>query len=196
MAETELNIRQLIGEAAEAGDYLAIEVLARWASSIKDITSTVLQAEGSGEQQIRIQTNPPPNPAQSTALKGSKSIGKRRSYPVFIKSGATLIKIAWSKSSKSEYQHKSSQAITMKLAEALAKQGRNGAVIVMEKVLPIRLDDGTDVPDYQVYVSLAWLRQAGMVKQHGRQGYTIKSSGDLFKVVDTAWANLAETKVL
>jgi hypothetical protein len=83
-----------------------------------------------------------------------------------------------------------------KLAEVLGRNGKAGSLISMDKVLPLKLDDGSDVPDYQSYVSLAWFRQIGAVEQIGRQGYTIKKPADLPGVVQAAWNDLPEVKSL
>ncbi len=117
---------------------------------------------------------------------------KRRTYPVFAKSDDVLVKIAWSKSSKSEYQHKSPRTVTNVLAESLTHHARSRAVVSMDKILPLKASDGSEIPDYQVYVSLAWLRHIGAVKQNGRQGYTVKKLDELLQKIDAAWANLPE----
>ncbi len=50
----------------------------------------------------------------------------------------------------------------------------------MEENLPLKDPaDGTEIPTYQVYLCLAWLRQAKLVEQHGRQGYSLPSSAHL-----------------
>jgi hypothetical protein len=109
---------------------------------------------------------------------------------VFAKSGDVLVKIAWSKSSKTEYQHKAPRNVVQKLADALARRSEGGSIISMDTVLPLKADDGSQIPDYQVYVSLAWFRQIGAVKQNGRQGYTVKKASELLQQVEAAWADL------
>ena len=50
----------------------------------------------------------------------------------------------------------------------------------MEENLPLKDPaDGTEIPTYQVYLCLAWLRQAKLVEQHGRQGYSLPDSAHL-----------------
>lgn len=189
LRQTEASLRRIIGEAAEVGDYSCVETLARWATQLREMCPETPRAEGRpSEAPVALEDR------STTTLKPKKPAVRRRSYPFFTKFGETLVKIAWSKTSKSEYQHKSHKSVAEKLAEVLSRHGKNGAVVAMERVLPLKLDDGSEVPDYQVYVSLAWLRQIGVVKQNGRQGYTIKKPGELGKIVAAAWSELTEAQ--
>jgi len=189
VAGAEASLRGLIAEAAAIGDYVSVETLATWASTLNSICAQDRQVTG---EAIELPTPINGKPASATEVNSAKR-ARRRSYPVFAKSGETLVKIAWSKSSKSEYQHKSPRFVASKLVEALARIGKKGSVVAMEKVLPLKAEDGSAVPDYQVYVSLAWFRHIGAVKQNGRQGYTIKNPGQLLGLVEAAWAELPES---
>lgn len=199
LADAETALKRLISEAAERGDYSSVETMARWASTLGVMCS---EKQPLADQAHKIAT---PSHAQQRASRApaskrkapSRTSGhsKRRTYPVFAKSGDVLVKIGWSKSSKSEYQHKSPQMAIKVLANSLTHRARNGAVVSMDRILPLRTDDGTEIPDYQAYVSLAWLRQIGAVKQNGRQGYTVKKLDELLQEIDVAWSNLPEATV-
>jgi hypothetical protein len=115
---------------------------------------------------------------------------KRGSYPVFARAGDVLVKIAWSKSSGTEYEHKAPRTVVQKLADALARCSESGSIISMDDVLPLKANDGSQIPEYQAYVTLAWFRQIGAVKQKGRQGYTVKKASELLQQVEAAWADL------
>ena len=192
LTEAETALKRLIAEAAERGEYSSIENLARWASTLGAMCAEQSPATHQSEATLSPGSPVPVKSVAITKPKGVRANGraKRRSYPVFAKSGDMLVKIAWSKSSKSEYQHKSPRAAIKKLAESLARHAKSNAVVSMEKVLPLKADDGSEIPDYQVYVSLAWLRQIGAVKQNGRQGYTVKKISELVQKIDTAWNTL------
>lgn len=194
LAEAETTLKRSIAEAAERGEYSSIEQLARWASAIGVMCS---EPQSPANQDGTLIKALSAAPVRSAVVEKSKALrvsakGKRRSYPVFAKFGEMLVKIAWSKSSKSEYQHKSPRAAIRKLADSLARLAKNNAVVAMEKVLPLKADDGSEFPDYQVYVSLAWLREIGAVKQIGRQGYRIKKVDELGQKIDAAWNSLPE----
>lgn len=187
VTEAEASLRRMIGEAAENGDYSSVETLARWAQNLNDLCSESIQSWPATAK-------PASAPVAIAHSKPVRTSGKRRSYPLFAKSSDTLVKIGWSKSSKSEYQHKSPRAVLTELVAALAKQGKNGSVVSMDKILPLKLGEDSEVPDYQVYVGLAWIRQIGAVKQNGRQGYTINNPGELTNTVEAAWSKLPDAK--
>lgn len=193
IANAEAELRRLIGDAAEKGDYSSIEAITKWASLLGELCSN--QGPPNTYEPLA-HTRAVANPAPTTSKEADKRRGvrKRRSYPYFAKAGESLVKVAWSKSSKSEYQHKAPRVVAVKLAEALAQRSKGGAIIPMDKVLPLKLDDGSDIPDYQAYVSLAWLRHTGAVKQNGRQGYSIKKPNELITCVEAAWAQLVEVR--
>jgi hypothetical protein len=197
LVSAEAAMKRLIAEAAEHGDYSLVEKLAKWAGSLGGMYTEEQSAAQSNRQPSVPSGNEATTPPVAVATKRKASTkkpghSKRRAYPVFAKSGDSLVKIAWSKSSKSEYHHKSPRFVAKVLADSLIRQDKESAIVSMDKILPLKTDDGSEIPDYQVYVSLAWLRKVGAVKQNGRQGYTVKKTNDLQAVIDNAWSNLPE----
>jgi hypothetical protein len=49
---------------------------------------------------------------------------------------------------------------------------------------------GAEVPSYQAYLVLAWLRKENMITQHGRQGYSLPSAVNLAASVKEQWERL------
>jgi len=122
---------------------------------------------------------------------GATKKPKKDAYPKFFRDGETLVKVGWSKSEKSEYEHKSPKAVLHALCRALTAVGDRGCRFTMEKVLPLKDNtDGGTLPDYQCYLCLAWLRQSGLVIQHGRQGYSLPKTGDIQSAIDRSWETL------
>ena len=195
LTDAEAALKRLIGEAAERGEYSSVETLARWANGLGAMSAKEQQAVQQNKAAAPSDTQGPVSTAITSKRKTfSRTSGhsKRRKYPVFVKSGDTLVKIAWSKSSKSEYHHKSPRMVVRVLADTLTHRARSGAIVSMDTLLPLKADDGSEIPDYQAYVSLAWLRQIGAVEQNGRQGYTVKKPDELRGKIDAAWASLPE----
>lgn len=197
LADAEAAMKRLIAEAAEQGDYPLVERLAKWASGLGAMYTQEKSPAPSGPQACIASGNEALAPANAVATECKASTkrpghSKRRAYPVFARSGNFLVKIAWSKSSKSEYHHKSPQFVATVLAEALIRQTKESSIVSMDKVLPLTTGDDSEIPDYQVYVALAWLRKIGAVKQIGRQGYTVKKTDGLVQLIDNAWSNLSE----
>lgn len=125
------------------------------------------------------------------AARPASRTGRKNSYPRFLRDGDSLVKIGWSKAEKSEYEHKSPRKVLVALARAVAAAGAKGRRFTMDKVLPLQdATDASTLPDYQCYLCLAWMRQSGLVIQHGRQGYSLPKNEDLQSAIDQCWEAL------
>jgi hypothetical protein len=204
VSEAEDRLQALIAEAAHSGEYAAIELLAACASDLQAIhqrfhgdlpASEVADVTDAGAEK---QAPVPPPPAQkpSPRKKSSPRKAKRKSsYPKFARIKDLLIKIGWSKAKKSEYRHKAPLAAIKALTAALGQAFESESVVAMESILPLSAEDGEEVPDYQAYLCMAWLRNLGVVKQHGREGYAINVKiNELSGKVETEWENLPKAK--
>lgn len=135
-----------------------------------------------------------PSPAVALNVKSppAPKSHKKAVYPQFFKEGEMLVKVAWSKSQRSEYEHKSPRRVLILLVDSLLKVGSKGKRLTMDKVLPLHDTEnaGAEMPDYQGYVCLAWLRHEGLIQQHGRSGYSIPKPGGLAKSTVDCWERL------
>jgi hypothetical protein len=186
--DAENELASLIAEAGRSRKYdeaselieLAREfqqIAMRYGAIAGDIASPAGQASHS--------TRTAPKP------KSSKTPVVTTTYPKFYRDGDALIKIGWSKSAKQEYEHKSPRKVLRALIAAMNRLGTNGRRFSMERVLPLNdMADATPLPDYQAYICLAWLRSAGIVAQHGRQGYSIAKRVSLDEAVERVWSEL------
>lgn len=137
-----------------------------------------------------------PRPTRSSPRKGGrtrkKGHGTRKvgEYPKFLRDGDSLVKIGWSKKEKATYEHKAPRRILTALAGALEKTGRGGKRFGFEELLPLPDPDGGEIPSYQAYLALAWLRAENLLTQHGRQGYSIPDGTDLTTLITERWEEL------
>lgn len=189
LAETERTLVGLANEAGAARDYDQAALLIELARKIKQlgeqfrgVASKVAEARNPLDALRELD----PAGEIRTPIRSRNKLGQ---YPKFVREGDNLVKIGWSKSQKAEYEHKSPKRLLAVLCESLT--GANGKRIMMDKVLPLKDPvSGSAFPEYQCYVCLAWLKSAGLVTQHGRQGYSLPKGIELEKSVETLWANL------
>lgn len=183
LRDCEAGIRGLIEEAVAERDYRQLGPLAAYASAVALISvdhaphggllnaDTQSPAEWSGK--VRLGLPSPPAVALPEQETSPLVVSNAASYPMFVRAVDRLIKIGWSKKDKAVYEHRASaQAVTavfLKLAAAARKRG----YIKPEDLLPVALEDGSDVPSYQVYLVLAWLRSLEVLVRHGNDGYKI-----------------------
>ena len=126
-------------------------------------------------------------------IRGKKKTKReiRKEYPKFLKDKNDLVKIGWSKSEKSPYEHKAPKSVIGVLAQALMQAGRGGRRFAMDEILPLKQSGGDgDVPSYQAYLALAWLRVESLVTQHGRQGYSLPKGVNLPDEAERRWGKL------
>jgi hypothetical protein len=189
LAETERTLVGLANEAGAARDYDQAASLIELARKIKQLGE---QFRGAASKVADA-----PNPLDELMKLDSageikvpiRSHNKLGQYPKFVREGDSLVKIGWSKSQRAEYEHKSPKRLLAVLRDSLTSA--NGKRIMMHRVLPLKDPvTGSAFPDYQSYLCLAWLKSAGLVIQHGRQGYSLPKGIELEKSVEALWANL------
>jgi hypothetical protein len=105
------------------------------------------------------------------------------SYPLFRRDGDSLVKVGWSKKAKQTYEHRTPKKILLHVASIL----RGKSAFNMQKLLPCRNYDGTDVPSYQAYMVVAWLSSVGAVKRDRRGDYRTIASAMSESAIDGAW---------
>lgn len=173
----EAELRELVASAAGSGDYDAVLRITSWARQISMMSGST----------------PASAPEKRPGAEGPKKASTRRAYPRFVRRGDQIVKIGWSKREKSEYEHKAPRKAAQVLAKAAAEAGKDGRIFQINALLPLSdPKDGSEFPDYQVYLVIAWWRSVGLLDQHGRQGYSIPNSSQLHQAVESAWTNLLE----
>ncbi len=78
---------------------------------------------------------------------------------------------------------------------ALVRQvGARGRRFNGDALLPAKdPGNGAAVPDYQVYVAMAWLKHLGVLEQRGRRaGYTVVPDKQIDSEITAAWPVLEE----
>ncbi len=212
LADAERRLRELVGSAAAAGAYDAVQ-------RITDLART-LGTLADEARKPRADERPPPDPRpagdddggsngwtqtvrrladgpgvtppeRKASVRPRKHAPAKGEYPKFSRRGDQLVKTGWSKKAREEYEHKAPRRVIDALTAAIARRSGNGKRFTVEDLFPLKdPQDGSEFPGYQVYVALAWFKSAGLVKQHGRSGYTVRNSSHLAEVVATAWPQI------
>ncbi len=146
-----------------------------------------------GSHAVTGKTRRPGRKAVRAAPAPRKSRGVPEGYPRFFREGNVLVKLGWSRTEKAPYEHKAPRKLVDLLADAVGNAGRGGRRFTTEEVLHLEdPKEGSELPGYQVYLALAWLRIEGLVVQHGRQGYSLPPGIDLPRAVEEHWQRLPE----
>ncbi len=202
----EQQLRAILVQAAEGGDYDHLSRIAEWA---KLLGATAAGHATSGSvPATRIDTPPASGgepherqlPAAAKATTRKVKSGRRKKtrktkqvvsgYPKFVREGDSLVKIGWSKSEGKPYEHKAPHAVLRALVKELVRIGAGGERFTVESILPLKDADKSEIPDYQTYLTLAWLRAVDLIVQHGRQGYSLAEASELSETAEDQWQKL------
>ncbi len=210
LRSAEQELRSILARAAEVGDYDHLPRIAEWAKILSAIPGGQTDAEPArlpfqrmvsdrGENGVheRAATPPPAGAASDGARVMARRRRKRRrsrtpeGYPQFVREGESLVKIGWSKSEGKTYEHKAPKGVLRALVKALLRVGVGGGRFTADVLLPLKDSvGGSEIPDYQTYLTLAWLRSTGLITQHGRQGYSLPAGFDLERESERQWGEL------
>lgn len=191
----EKGLRDLLSKAAAKGDYSEVIRLTSWAKVIRSLADdaqadhALVAVAPTGKHSLGAQAETESRRLIRTAAHRRKT-NKPEGYPKFFRSEDELVKIGWSKRERAEYQHKAPYKVLNLLVRKLATVGAGGRMFAADDILPLTTDHGAEVPNYQGYLCLAWLRGEGLIESHGRQGYTITNSENLPKGVEERWQAL------
>lgn len=163
----EQQLRELIAKAAIDGEYAAIAKLAEAAEALRNTTKALEGAEPTRQTASATVDDPtisaPANISVETVRRTTKE------YPRFERQGDRLIKVGWSKKDRAEYEHRTDKDVASAVSLYLADVPKDRA-FRMDELLPIQIDEN-EVPLYQAYLVLAWLRDRGLIGKQGKDGY-------------------------
>lgn len=197
LQRTESTLRGLITEAFNAKAYgelakvaMAADAVASLLREISDTSTTTTGGTSSADP------GPDVSGKGTTTLRGTQArpalatAVRRAAYPRFLRDGDRLVKIAWSKKERRQYEHRAPQIIIQTLLGAVRKRKGEGKLFQAAEVLPLTNANGEEYPSYQSYLTLSWLRQAGIITKKGRDGYVLKIGAATPEKVGRLWASL------
>lgn len=166
---SERQIRDLINEAVAEGNYALVAKLAEAAEGLR-ATAQRLGANPDPLVQVVVNREPDVPDSGVSPPAGIEQVRRTtKEYPRFEKQGNRLIKVGWSKKDRSEYEHRTEKDTASAVSLYLADVPKD-KTFRMDELLPVEVE-GTEVPLYQAYLVLAWLRDRGLIGKQGKDGY-------------------------
>ena len=142
-----------------------------------------VETASSSLDQPKLRAHERGSPKKETYARSSK-------YPLFFRDNSRLIKVGWSKKNKDEYAHRVPKDVVLAFAEHLDRSVDAGAMFEIESLFPVSTKSGEQVPSYQIYVVVAWLRDADVIEKKGRDGYVILEKSNLRGGFNELWETL------
>ncbi len=178
LAEAEESLRALIRESLEEDEYGEVAVIAGVAEELSQAIAI-------------LETPPPPNTGPNPS---SELFGHPAAYPRFERNGYGLVKTGWSKKNREEYVHRAPKDVVWALARMLREHIGPENRFTASGIFSLLEERGEEIPAYQVYVCLAWLKSAGAVTGNGRAGYRTDPAKLSDEGMDVLWQSLKEER--
>jgi len=196
LIKCEIELRQLLSDAASSGAYESVVQLTKLAKEINkmiDPASESMLPEENLNEEKKISTHQKEN-KEILSKRKKKKIRKKginSQYPKFFTHKDNLVKVGWSKREKKEYQHKAPRFVIDNFVDMLQNVCKSGKLFSTDDLFPLTdVEQDIEIPSYQAYLCLGWLRNLGFVEQHGRQGYSINNPTKLKSLVNEKWIEL------
>lgn len=176
LVRAEDELRTLIEEGLRTQKYRSIAQLAQIADGVARLRRDSVNANPLTIP-ARVESDAIPLP-QLADVPGAPhgpptTAARRQVYPRFEREGDRLVKVGWSKKDRRSYEHKAPRVAVDAVVEKLASMGKSFS---MDALLPVNSSSG-EIPSYQVYVIVAWLRQVGVVAKTARGDYAAAKPG-------------------
>jgi hypothetical protein len=199
----ERSLRELMQKAISAAEYRDLPTLAKMAEQLASLAARGIQesditpepAPPATAATPRLRMAPrgaaPSTPRKRKSRPQARLSSSRSAYPKFRRTNDTLIKVGWSKKAKKEYEHRAPRTAVEAVMKSVATAGVQEKVFTVDALVPVHdPKDQTEVPTYQVYLAIAWLRTEGVLRQHGREGYSLLVAENPDKTIEHRWAEL------
>lgn len=197
LRDTESALRDLISEGLDRQRYADVAEIAKMADGVARLlnqhspnsSSAPTATSSAGTQAQKAST-----PSSKSARKQAQAAGtKKTGYPRFERDGDRLVKVGWSKKNKEAYEHRAPRQAVTAFVRHLASQVESGHVFAVEDLLPVPdVTSGNEVPAYQVYMTLAWLRETDAIEKKGRDGYILRMADLADDGIDKLWDQLPQ----
>ena len=170
----EASLRTLAEQALEARAYAEVAHIASLADALRGVAERSEATVDSAPAAVNVASLRSELPVRRAKRSLKSPARARRGYPRFERDGDKLVKIGWSKKSREEYEHRAPRAAVEAFTQFLASKVPTGEKFLIEDLLPVGNGADGELPSYQVYLTLAWLRELGAVKKVGREGYILQ----------------------
>ena len=188
LADAEKSLRDLMQRELRAQRYRDLAEVA----SLADALSGLARGGASPAGAAAAPTGNLPTRAESqkAAAKPKRKGKGKKADPRFERDGEKLVKVGWSKKAREEYEHRAPRSAALAFAIHLGKSVQAGKAFLVDDISPVHDSAGEEIPSYQVYLTLAWLRSSGAVEKKGRDGYYVPKPHTIADGFDDIWESL------
>lgn len=193
LSQAEVQLASRLQKALEDREYSDVVELASVSQQVHELIQSMHGEEWASEPRISVRSESVSHAEAHNSIPRQPKIDvpRRRAtiYPRFARMGDRLVKIGWSKRDRAEYEHRAEKFAVSAVVSALRRFGSRELTI--DSLTPVHDKHGTEIPSYQVYLVVAWLRACGAVEKAGRGGYVLNPERLTVAAVNELWAQLS-----
>lgn len=184
LLEAEAALRKLMEEGIRDHRYSEVAEVAALANALM----AILIPANADQPYSTAPTSSATAPALTRISEPSRARRQAKpAFPRFERDGDKLVKVGWSKKHKDEYEHRAPREAVASIARHLVSHVKVGHVFEVEDILPVLDSASSEIPAYQVYLTMAWLREAGSVEKKGRDGHVLRDASIASTGFDKLW---------
>lgn len=189
LADAEKVLRELMQEELASQRYSELAELAKMADGLLRLAGG---ATAHPTWQPRSDALSPLEDAATTTAARTRKASVKPVFPRFERHADKLVKVGWSKRQRKEYEHRAPRAAILAFTVHLGSRTMASKPFVVDTLLPAYDAAGDEIPNYQVYLALGWLRQLRIIIKRGREGYLRTANPLDGSVFDTLWLQTPE----
>jgi len=196
LLEAERSLRTLLEAALSEQRYSDVAAIATIVDAVARLqrqqtadTGPIREGGATAGASAVVHSNQP-RPASPSGR--ARRAARGAEFPRFERDGDKLVKLGWSKRDERIYEHRAPRDIVFMVSTAISGKVKPRAVFTMDQVLPIKDEQGHEVPSYQAYLALAWLRSLGIVNRKGKEGYTLTNGTLDVPTLQRLWTSVPD----
>ena len=192
LSSAETSLRKLIEKGLRGQSYLEVAEVARMADGVARLLGKGSTSSANDMSKLlAIDTSPSKGASHRVAPVQKRPKTTSKEFPRFERDGDKLVKIGWSKKNKSSYEHRAAHDVVVAFARHLSNHVHEGKMFAVENLTPVPdIVNSGEIPAYQVYLVLAWLRKAGAIDKKGRDGYVLRRGALTTENMEKLWATV------
>ena len=160
------GVIEILGAAAKSRDHATMDRALALVEKLRDIDTEVNAGAKVAESASPVYKKSRSNKRKKPPKKGE--------YPIYKVANGSLFKTGWSKKKGDEYVHRVPISTVRNISGALELLSAAPGPISGEEILASDLVKNVgNIPSYQGYVTLAFLKDRGIISSTGREGYRL-----------------------
>lgn len=198
LKEAEEKVRALLNEEAADGNYEAVAILAQLAQNLVNLEQSWSETLDSSNLPTRSVTDLSVEASRDNAFPNGSAVSrntkqksrKRKSekdFPQFVREDNSLVKLGWSKKNNSLYEHRAPKQTVFSVSRMLQERVGNETTFSMQDILPISSFEEEEIPSYQAYLTVAWLKDMGVLERSGRSDHKLISAKLTSERLEELW---------